>query len=79
MSSYPWPGKIAEPSKTQYAMIGEFGGVGAFIKGKEWVAGKCGTYLKVDTPQDEADTYVKMVHHLHSIPCVFHCGLVIHS
>lgn len=43
-------------------MVGEFGGIGVFIKGKEWVAGKCGTYLHVDTPQDAADTYVKMVH-----------------
>merc|ERR550514_1100847 len=41
-------------------MIGEFGGIGAFLKGKEWAAGKCHTYLKVATPQDEADKYIAM-------------------
>jgi len=57
--SYPYPGDPI-PSATQYAMIGEFGGIGAFIQGKEWVPGACGTYLKVDTPQEEADVYVNM-------------------
>lgn len=47
--------------RDRYAMIGEFGGIGAFVSGKEWVPGQCGTYLHVDTPQDEADTYVNMV------------------
>jgi hypothetical protein len=42
-------------------MIGEFGGIGAFVSGKEWVPGKCGTYLHVDTPAEEASTYVNMV------------------
>merc|ERR1712099_73715 len=46
--------------KTQYAMIGEFGGIGAFIKGKEWVPGKCKTYLKVNTHADEAAKYIQM-------------------
>ena len=41
-------------------MVGEFGGIGAFLKGKEWVPGKCHTYLKVDTPTAEAMTYVNM-------------------
>merc|ERR1712178_9385 len=57
--SYPYPGD-PKPSSTQYAMIGEFGGIGAFIKGKEWVPGACHTYLKVNTSQDEADKYVEM-------------------
>jgi len=56
---YPYP-KHPMPSSSKYAMIGEFGGIGAFIKGKEWVPGKCHTYLKVDTPAEEASTYVKM-------------------
>ena len=42
----------------RFAMVGEFGGIGAFVQGKEWVAGKCTTYLHVDTPGDEAATYV---------------------
>merc|ERR1719160_882343 len=41
-------------------MIGEFGGIGAFVQGKEWVPGKCHTYLHVDTPADEASKYVEM-------------------
>eukprot|EP01062_Namystynia_karyoxenos_P066681 TRINITY_DN60603_c0_g1_i1.p1 TRINITY_DN60603_c0_g1~~TRINITY_DN60603_c0_g1_i1.p1 ORF type:complete len:745 (+),score=215.99 TRINITY_DN60603_c0_g1_i1:80-2236(+) len=57
--TYPYPGD-PQPSKTQYGMIGEFGGIGAFVKGKEWVPGKCHTYLHVDTPADEADAYIKM-------------------
>jgi hypothetical protein len=56
---YPYP-KHPMPSETKYAMIGEFGGIGAFITGKEWVPSGCYTYLKVDTPSEEAATYVKM-------------------
>jgi hypothetical protein len=33
--TYPYPGD-PQPSATQYAMIGEFGGIGAFVEGKEW-------------------------------------------
>jgi hypothetical protein len=56
--SYPYPGD-PQPS-TQYAMIGEFGGIGAFVAGKEWVENKCHTYLHVDTPHDEAEKYIEM-------------------
>ena len=41
-------------------MIGEFGGIGAFVLGKEWKPKSCHTYLHVDTPHDEATTYIKM-------------------
>jgi len=58
--SYPYPGD-PKPTKTQYGMIGEYGGIGAFVKGHEWVPNQCGTYLHVDTPQEEADTYIAMV------------------
>jgi len=57
--SYPYPGD-PQPSATQYAMIGEFGGIGAFVEGKEWKPKSCHTYLHVDTPAEEASTYVKM-------------------
>ena len=57
--SYPYPGD-PQPSATQYAMIGEFGGIGAFVEGKEWKPKACHTYLHVDTPHDEAATYVNM-------------------
>lgn len=51
-----------EPNAThhQYSMIGEFGGVGAFVKGKAWVPGQCNTYLHVPTPADEATVYIQM-------------------
>ena len=51
--TYPYPGDPV-PSLQQYAMIGEFGGIGAFVQGKEWVPEKCGTYLKAATPDVEA-------------------------
>merc|ERR1712178_618673 len=57
--TYPYPGD-PQPSGTQYGMIGEFGGIGAFVQGKEWVPGKCHTYLKVDTATDEANKYIEM-------------------
>jgi len=57
--SYPWPGH-PNPSTTQYALDGEFGGIGAFIPGMEWANNECSTYLKADTPQIEADIYVNM-------------------
>ena len=41
-------------------MIGEFGGIGAFVAGKEWKPSSCHTYLHVDTPTDEAAAYIKM-------------------
>ncbi len=43
-------------------MIGEYGGIGAFVPGREWVANKCGTYLHVNTPADEASVYINMVY-----------------
>ena len=57
--SYPFPGD-PQPSKSQYAMIGEFGGIGAFVEGKEWKPKACHTYLHTDTPAEEASTYIKM-------------------
>ena len=57
--SYPQPGD-PQPSTSQYAMIGEFGGIGSFTLGKEWKPNSCGTYLHVPTGADEANTYIKM-------------------
>ena len=62
--SYPWPGSPS-PSATQYAMVGEFGGIGTYQTGQdEWANGQCGTYLHVDTPQIYADTYTQMIGNL---------------
>jgi len=63
--TYPWPGD-PKPSGTQYAMLGEYGGVGAFVSGHEWVPNQCQTYLHVGTPQDEADTYITMTQQIAS-------------
>ena len=41
--------------------IGEFGGIGAFVGGKEWVPGQCHTYLEARDPAEEADDFVRMV------------------
>eukprot|EP00730_Choanoeca_flexa_P016732 TRINITY_DN7969_c0_g2_i3.p1 TRINITY_DN7969_c0_g2~~TRINITY_DN7969_c0_g2_i3.p1 ORF type:complete len:498 (+),score=126.76 TRINITY_DN7969_c0_g2_i3:686-2179(+) len=56
---YPQPGN-PQPLDKQYAMVGEFGGIGAFVEGKEWWPHRCHTYLKVDTPAEEASTYIAM-------------------
>jgi len=63
--SYPFP-HDARPSGTQYAMVGEFGGIGAFVRGKEWKPQACHTYLKVGTPQQGAAAYVEMAATLRS-------------
>src|SRR6185312_10836075 len=54
--TYPYPGSPTS-SYTQYAMLGEFGGIGAFVPGHEWVPGQCQTYLAVNTTTDEANVY----------------------
>jgi hypothetical protein len=61
--SYPYP-QVALGSATQYAMLGEYGGVGAFVQGKEWAPGLCYTYLPVAQPHDEAEAYVNMTQQL---------------
>jgi len=59
--SYPYPGD-PKPSASQYAMIGEFGGIGAFTVGKEWKPKSCHTYLHVESASDEATKYIEMAH-----------------
>merc|ERR1712058_121351 len=46
--TYPQPGD-PKPLPGMYAMVGEFGGIGAFIPGKEWVPKGCFTYLPADS------------------------------
>eukprot|EP01126_Amoeba_proteus_P016059 TRINITY_DN17358_c0_g2_i1.p1 TRINITY_DN17358_c0_g2~~TRINITY_DN17358_c0_g2_i1.p1 ORF type:complete len:514 (-),score=78.44 TRINITY_DN17358_c0_g2_i1:70-1611(-) len=58
--TYPYPGHPL-PSATQYAMIGEYGGIGAFVSGHEWVPHKCYTYLHANTPKDESNLYITML------------------
>merc|ERR1719401_1641080 len=47
-------------------MVGEFGGIGAFIDGKSWVPGKCYAYLEANTSADEAAKYIQMAKTLES-------------
>jgi len=58
--TYPWPGDPL-PSATQYGMIGEYGGLGAFISGHEWVPGKCYAYMGSKDPEEMTQQYLKMV------------------
>ena len=59
-------------------MIGEFGGIGAFVDGKQWVPNRCAAPLHVDTPTEEAYTYINMVFSffihfvLHLLSCQFY-------
>ena len=57
--SYPWPGN-PQPSATQYAMQGEYGGIGAFTPGREWSPGQCFAYLANPDAQAEAEVFVNM-------------------
>eukprot|EP01116_Phalansterium_solitarium_P001107 TRINITY_DN10887_c0_g1_i1.p1 TRINITY_DN10887_c0_g1~~TRINITY_DN10887_c0_g1_i1.p1 ORF type:complete len:694 (-),score=219.41 TRINITY_DN10887_c0_g1_i1:208-2289(-) len=70
--TYPYPGHPLA-SDTQYAMVGEYGGIGAFVAGHEWNPGQCQTYLHVNTPADEADTYIAMVGQLQSFKTDVSC------
>lgn len=41
-------------------MVGEFGGIGAFIPGREWAPGGCFAYLPNPDARNESATYVEM-------------------
>ena len=63
--TYPQPGtSLVFPTATQYALLGEFGGIGAIIKGKEWRVGGCHSYGEMATPADQASTYITMAKQL---------------
>lgn len=48
------------PNERQFAEQGEFGGMGAFIAGREWVPGKCSSYSNDPTPAAQVADYVRM-------------------
>eukprot|EP01084_Bolivina_argentea_P296919 511452_1 len=57
---YPYPSKNPLPyNLTQFAEIGEYGGVGVFIDGKQWANG-CWAYDPVNTTDDVVNGYVQM-------------------
>jgi len=41
-------------------MVGEFGGIGAFVPGHEWAPGGCFAYLPNPDAKNESATYVEM-------------------
>ena len=65
LGKHPHP-RDPKPNITQYAMIGEFGGIGAFLA--EWQSGKCvsnavatGVYGHGNaTPTQQANNYIMM-------------------
>ena len=55
--SYPYPAAPRD-SGTQFAMVGEFGGLGWFpAASSSWAPGDCYTYLQMQSPQAFADLY----------------------
>ena len=57
---YPYPGDPKPYNNKQYGMIGEYGGLGAFIKGKEWVDNGCYAYKSLNTTQEFLNVYLSM-------------------
>lgn len=60
---YPDP-TDPKPSATQYAEIGEFGGLGAFVDGHQWVQGSCYAYETVASPDKLASRYIGMANYI---------------
>eukprot|EP01060_Flectonema_neradi_P017470 TRINITY_DN2435_c0_g1_i1.p1 TRINITY_DN2435_c0_g1~~TRINITY_DN2435_c0_g1_i1.p1 ORF type:complete len:639 (+),score=133.74 TRINITY_DN2435_c0_g1_i1:49-1917(+) len=54
---YPWP-LPNKAKKNQYCMAGEWGGVGYFIPGHEWVEGQCGGYAPAANSSGMLDMYL---------------------
>ena len=56
---YSWPVKVY-PTDSQYSEHGEYGGIGYFMKGHEWVKQGCKRGPEVSTSQKYADMYINM-------------------
>lgn len=61
--SYPDPSD-PKPSPTQFAEIGEYGGLGAFVPGHEWVQGSCYAYETCGSTDKLADRYIGMTKYI---------------
>jgi len=61
---YPNP-QHPMPSESQYAMIGEYGGLGYFVSGHQWYEGHCWTYQQEPSVQSFVDEYIAMTDSLH--------------
>jgi len=62
---YPWPND-PNPSPTQYAMVGEYGGLGAFMPGHQWYEGHCWTYQYEASVDVFINDYIYMTKRLHA-------------
>jgi len=56
--TYPVPGD-PKPSKTQYAEVGEYGGLGYFEPGHQWASGLCYGYFDLDSSVKLADLIIQ--------------------
>ena len=63
--TYPAPGDL-NGTATQYALLGEYGGIGAIVKGKEWRVGGCHSYGEEPTPAAQAVAFTAMAASLQS-------------
>lgn len=61
--TYPYP-KDPKPTGSSYSMVGEFGGMGFYETGKEWVPGQCFSYMKQASATEQATTYITMASQL---------------
>ena len=52
---------LAKPN--QFAMIGEYGGVGVFVDGHSWVEHGCHAYANLSSSQEYADQLVQWMGH----------------
>lgn len=59
--TYPWP-VAPEPSTTQYAMVGEYGGIGWHPVGHEWLQDGCGNRsIMVNSSAAGRQAYIVML------------------
>ena len=58
--TYPDPQDMP-PVPNQFAEIGEFGGLGSYISGKQWIEGSCFSYEHSGTPEMLAHRYIGML------------------
>jgi len=55
---YPGPWLMPSPSEDEYAMVGEFGGGGIAVEGREWVPGGCNSHLELSSAAALAEKYI---------------------
>ena len=61
--AFPHPPDV-QPWDTQYAMLGEFGGMKFGVPGKEWKPRSCMSQAAITTPLEMANAYITMAQDL---------------